>query len=147
MCLHLTTTEPIIANEDIVCYKVAIPFGEKYYELNWRNKIVSKINKGNMFYTPYRNKVIKVGHTYKIKRNWFKRNKTQFYTDSKGFTLNEGVFHTFAYYEDARDDAWMYNEASVIKAIIPKGTEYYVGKFSGTKSYGSKQIKYVEKLF
>ena len=127
MCLSIEFSPELrIAIEDIICYKHVIvtnPWykaGTKAYE------------------TSYQHFPIRIGKTYKSR------------LDRDFEVINTGL-HSFADIEDAIKDMkdeykrcaryWNY---TIVKCIIPKGAEYYVGRFEGMTSYASNRIKYVE---
>jgi hypothetical protein len=92
------------------------------------------------FLTPYRKAEIKIGETYKSKLIKY---------DS---LVEEGI-HSFESLKDANFFAIAIKSKIVAKCIIPKGSEYYVGKYSDDiysdsdyVSYASDTLKYVEVL-
>jgi hypothetical protein len=95
--------------------------------------------KDSIILTPYRDVEIKIGETYKSKL---------IKNDS---LVDEGI-HSFKNLEDANYFASLYGDIFVAKCIIPKGSEYYVGKYSSgydgyvSVSYASDTLKYVEIL-
>ena len=107
MC-HYVTSEVKTAPYDMVYYKV-----------------VEKSNDGRMF-TPYQNMLIEYNVNYTLNTN----------IDDFGFDKNDmlenGWFHLFAdknevdYFLSLRDKCYHW---FVIKAIIPKGTKFYLGYF------------------
>ena len=116
MCLELLR-EKLVAKEDIICYK-----------------IVRK--RGNKLYTPYQEVEIKPGI--------FKATGTL--SEDRGDrrkTVEEGVIHTFAKYDQALDEKDGKNTL-IYKCVIPKGTNYYIGLFEAFLSYGSEIINVLE---
>jgi hypothetical protein len=88
--------------------------------------------------TPYQNAEIKIGETYKSKL-------------IKNDSLVEEAIHSLKNLESANYFASFNEKRIVAKCIIPKGSEYYVGKygyngFDGFDSYASDTLKYVEIL-
>jgi hypothetical protein len=88
--------------------------------------------------TPYQNVEIKIGETYKSKL-------------IKNELLVEDGIHSFKNLEDANYFAGFDKNRIVAKCIIPKGSEYYIGKYGyngydGFVSYTSDTLKYVEIL-
>jgi hypothetical protein len=83
--------------------------------------------------TPYRDVEIKIGETYKSKL-------IKYYS-----LIDEGI-HSFENLEDAKFLVSFDKNRFVAKCIIPKGSEYYVGKYDGYVSYASDTLKYVEIL-
>lgn len=134
MCI-IVTESPIIAKEDIIAYKVL------------------EINCDDLMFTPYLHMSIEFNKLYidiKQEREEFNR-------------LTSGVYHLFSSIEDAillkehseKKYANRFNRSKfiIVKAIIPKGTKYYVGKCEiGCKlddvfryeSYGTKSVIYKE---
>jgi hypothetical protein len=85
------------------------------------------------FSTPYRNVEIKIGEIYKSKLIKY---------DS---LIDEGI-HSFKNLKDANYFASFDEKRIVAKCIIPKGSEYYVGKYGDYVSYASDTLKYAEIL-
>lgn len=130
MCLsNPTTVKPMIAEEDIHCYKFLwLVYGD--------------------LRAPYRSfKVYRLGEM----------NSRSHVTVSLDGTVEYG-FHTFARAEDAFDIVDMINrnraaekkqhwyhektqgEYRVYDCVIPKGSEYFVGEFNDVISYTSNQL-------
>jgi hypothetical protein len=92
------------------------------------------------FLTPFRNVEIEIGETYKSKL-------------IKNDSLVEDGIHSLKKLKDAKLIASFDKDRFVVKCIIPKGSEYYVGKYSDDiysdsdyVSYASDTLKYVEVL-
>lgn len=81
--------------------------------------------------TPYRYLEVTIGETYKSTLRRTECNE-----------IEEGL-HSFANYEDTKRKADNFS-CVVAKCVIPRGSWYYKGEFSGYKSYASNQLKYVE---
>lgn len=116
MCLELLSKK-LVAKEDIVCYKILR-------------------KRGNELYTPYQEVKIKPGifkATGTLSEDCGTRRKT----------VGEGVIHTFAKYDQARDEKGRENTL-IYKCVIPKGTNYYIGLFEAFLSYGSEIINVLE---
>lgn len=124
---------PLIAKEDIVCYKIL--------HLNYITK---------MFVTPYTRIPIPIEciQKNKIKRIPFKAeilNKFRFicrHVLGLSNIVTDGFIHTYSseisYYRlEFRD--------CVFKCIIPKGTKYFIGEHENV--YASEQIIFVEQLY
>lgn len=134
MCLHIELdTKVKIANKDIVCYKVV----EKIKNY--------KTTSSDYLFTPYRKMEVKIGEEYET------------YLRSYYLEVNEG-FHSFVSLKDAIAEKkywkyWVTHEYEIVKCIIPKGAEYYKGRFTMdigsydevyyADSYASNKIKYV----
>lgn len=80
-----------------------------------------------LYATLYRRFPIEIGETYTSKLNKY------------GNVVGEGL-HSFVNYKDAINDG----PGVVVKCIIPKGSNYYLGKFNNRDSYASDTLKYVE---
>lgn len=119
MCLYIEGNQQAeIATEDIICYKA----------------ITEKFD--NKLCTFYRMTEIKIGNTYR-----------------SNFTFNylgeiEKGLHSLTTLEIAKEfiyDKLLIHKAHIVKCIIPKGSEYYLGRFYVDKdSYASNKLKYVE---
>ena len=143
MCLSLqkgaTTFKK--AGEDIVCYKVLV-----------KNDTLRTLN------SPYQWTGYKLGQL-KVDKIPVKKevvNTTNILSKTEK-TVESGVFHSFKFYDDAKEFAieavasryWKYyndNYPVVVKCFIPKGSRYYEGMFGGVlypkyQCYGSKQLK------
>jgi len=85
------------------------------------------------FETPFRNYPIEIGNTYTSK------------LVKKGDNIEEGL-HSFEFARDAKLTNWAlwYDEGTIVKCIIPKGSTYYKGTFDGDSSYASDALTYVE---
>jgi hypothetical protein len=90
--------------------------------------------------TPYQDVEIKIGETYKSKLIKY------------GPLIDEGI-HSFKNLKDANYFAIKSINKIVAKCIIPKGSEYYIGKYrdgifsnSDYVSYASDTLKYIEIL-
>lgn len=140
MCLTIFGKKPNevkskIAKKDIVCYKVL--------EIRGKN-----LGRYIYFVTPYKEKKIELNKEYadnKEIRMWEEYSCLCRQTLTQ---IGQGVFHTFAGKMDAFAHCQNMGGCIVVKCIIPKGSEYYVGDFvklsAGdmkiTKSYGSKNL-------
>jgi hypothetical protein len=84
--------------------------------------------------TPFQDVEIEIGETYKSKLIKY------------GSSIEEGI-HSFENLEDAKRLSSFDEDRIVVKCIIPKGSEYYVGEYNnGYISYASDTLKYVEIL-
>lgn len=120
MCLNVTNPEIQTAVEDIVVYK----------------HLAKSIS--NEYLTSFRNFPIEIGKMYES--NLFKQ---------QDFSLGEIVeigLHSFPFYEDALK-ASKYLDETLVKCIIPKGSNYYIGTFENYGvSYASNKLKYIKIL-
>ena len=133
MCLikdkkHHPFNHPLIAKEDIVCYKVL--------HINYIT---------NIFVTPYTKTPVSI--EYLKNKVPFKAeilNKFKFiWRHILGFSnvVTDGFIHTFS------SELPSYNLSfgeCVFKCIIPKGTKYFIGKCEDV--YASEQIIFVKQL-
>ena len=123
--------QPIIADHDIVCYKV----------LNYE---FGAYNSKPIFESIYQNMCIQLGNRY----NNHQRVDVVVVNeddDDIEYEVGGGFYHSFEYLTDAIEE--MYEScttAIVVKCIIPKGTEYYQGTFCCDDSYASRSIIYTE---
>lgn len=78
------------------------------------------------YITPYRKFPVQLGKTY----------YSELIKDD--YVVEIGL-HSYASWADA----WSDGPGEVVKCIIPKGSEYYEGDFSGFKSYASNCLQYL----
>lgn len=126
MCLIVRKdATALIAEEDIICYKILEKKDEDEY------------------ITPYRYVAVDMGS--KILEA---EGEVNIESCKKVGRIEGGVIHTFAFLEEACCEVLAsectVNIWKVFKCIIPKGTKYYEGKFGPTLSYGSTCIKFIE---
>lgn len=123
--------EPIIADHDIVCYKV----------LNYN---FGGDNSKPFFESIYQYMRIQLGKRYN------NRQSADVVVDHEDdddieYSVNGGFYHSFEYLTDAIEEMYeSCNAAVVVKCIIPKGTEYYYGTFCVADSYASRSIIYTD---
>ena len=123
MCLDLTENSKLMtAKKDIVVFK------HVYYY-------------GNGIATPYRNMRIKLLEV--IESELMDMRVADTYWVSKGL-------HSFKLKKDALydmiDEGYGGQKRSVVKCIIPKGSNYFIGTFMELKCYASNRIIYKEIL-
>lgn len=121
MCLDLgKVAEVLIAEKDIKCYKVCLRTGSSTYR------------------SPYQNAPIQLGVKYSSKLNVI-----ELYPD--GYGVERGL-HTFI--SSSGVIAFARNSYSrppvILRAVIPKGSCYYKGRFGSYGSYCSDTIIYTE---
>jgi hypothetical protein len=87
--------------------------------------------KNSTILTHYQNVEIKIGETYKSK------------LIKNDLLIDEGI-HSFKNLKDT--NYFAIKNKIVVKCIIPKGSEYYIGEYDGYVSYASDTLKYVEIL-
>ena len=136
MCLiknkkHHPSNRPLIAEEDIVCYK--------QLDINCQNVIITPITR---IHIP-----LKCIQKNKKKRIPFKAeivNKFKFiWNHVLGFSnvVTDGFIHTFSSNPLYYNFLW---SGPVFKCIIPKGTKYFIGE--NGNDYASEQIIFGERL-
>lgn len=99
MCLVTRLSKPFVAKKDIVCYK----YLEKY---------------GDSYRTPYQKSTVKLGEEMTANSN---KNYNGSYNNWRKYGIEGGFIHAAL----GRKDGVSGN--IVVKAIIPAGTEFYVG--------------------
>lgn len=111
MCLISFEREPVVAQEDIVVYKVV------------------RLTENSEFLAPIcRNIRYRIGASYKEKHFDCTRSRCEL-----PYKIVEHGYHTFGKEDDALEYASALTEAycvdhCVLKCVIPKGTRYYSGK-------------------
>ena len=112
MCLYSNQTKPLVTNKDIVCYKILIPIGDKLI-------------------TPYRDFVFS---TNVIIKDEAEEHIGEIFGISE---ISSGFFHSFTTKEGVLEEIKTLQrklpkgtKLKVFKAIIPKGSAYYVGQRS-----------------
>lgn len=135
MCLYIKKNQEIkVATERIVAYKVLAVLSDGSYA------------------TAFRNVSVKLGGKYKA-QGFIDRRCRHLHKESKfrsyGEYIGGGVIHTFKNLEDAKKIVksplyWFPSKLVIVKAYIPKGSEYYEGIFesTGIPSYGSREVRY-----
>lgn len=109
MCLFSEKKEPEIANRDIECYKILVPIGDQLYTPYRKfpfptNTIVEDENKAN---------IVELFGCYMIEEGFFHVH-----------TLRESIIEEIKYIQRKRKQL----KLKVYKAIIPKGSQYYIGQ-------------------
>lgn len=106
MCLTSVIGEPLIAKEDIKVYKVL-----EYHA-----------DTGH-YVTPYYGKVVKSPSD--VMSTYDEEEDIKYSDVLEGYEIGKGFIHSFL----SHKDTGVYYNCVVVKGIIPKGTEYYVGCF------------------
>lgn len=120
-----------IAEDDIVCYKIAVR------------------NNDDSYCTRYQYFHFKLGETYQNTEEIELENYNPYYIENIEFLdIGKGLFHAFVNEKDARyflNETYQTWERTlyIIKCVIPKGTEYVEGDFGTMPNYGSRAIKFV----
>lgn len=112
MCLYSSQTAPLVADKDIVCFKILIPVDGK-------------------FITPYRDFIFSTNVVVKDEAE-------EHVVEIFGMTVvSSGFFHTFTTKERVLEEIKTLQgelpkgtKLKVFKAVIPKGSAYYVGQRS-----------------
>lgn len=141
MCLYLTKRDSIVAQKDIVSYKVLIVENISVFGLDFRNRGQSFHTETlkHRFFAPFTN------YEYYLDRILLADENVMIQsTDLITFpySISEGVFHTFKKLDDAKEVVKYGKSFVVVKCIIPKGSIYYQGYCMSDKglceSYGSQ---------
>lgn len=85
----------------------------------------------HMYSTPFQDALVEIGKTYKS--NLTKRRSE----------VNEGL-HSFKLLSELKNYLGTRRTCVIVKCIIPKGSNYYVGKFYDCESYASDTLEYNE---
>ena len=123
MCLRvINSKEPLIATEDITVYKRLQRVGKSEYQ------------------SPYRGYSYKRGQMYTSRLDKVKSNKRHHPKTYKDHNMNRMVtavgvvdrgIHAYVSRVTAKtrskDEAWGYDDESIITCVIPKGARYYLG--------------------
>lgn len=131
MCLYTENKEPIIAKEDIICYKVLVKTKIPFV---YRTPII-------------RTKIIKIPFFKRtFKAEGHKRLVCEFLaSDVRMYEVSVGFIHTYKDLDEAL--RWVHrleeeNDCVVFVCIIPKGTLYYEGRLN---NLASEKIKILYK--
>lgn len=124
MCLHFDTAHPkrMTAKRDITVFKTV-------EEIEGLSEV--------RFWSPYRDYEYRIGDTYygRLKLGEYEFNLP---------VVHIG-FHSYKYKSEACDDV-MGGKEVILKCIIPKGSEYYIGTFAGVQCYASNSIKIIKAI-
>ena len=125
MCLSLTTTKnPLIATEDIVCYKF-LKVVDGRYSMSGKTEVTA----------PYRGTEYKLGKLNKIAHV-----RRDYAGDVEaGFHSFKSVRKAFRSAEN-RNSHIEHRGYYVFVCIIPKGAEYFKGRWNDCISYASNQL-------
>lgn len=142
MCLILLegchpTLHPLIAKEDIICYKVLEEMDNGSFRTPYRYVIISN----NVLSSEYFQNV-----PTRVQDGNFAIKENNFY--SSNFKIEKGI-HSFKTLETAKEEIFILNtclqgaEFYIVKeAIIPKGTKYWIGH---NNELCSEKIVFTEK--
>ena len=137
MCLFTKSKYPLIAEEDIVCYKTV--------RFDWDR------GSGHFMtpfqHTPIPDDVITGKCAFKASRTKSEvlLEKGYGHFSCSGLVVDYGYIHTWKDEKTARK----VHTGPIFKCIIPKGTIYYDGYFNGWIGYESmcaEEIKFVERI-
>lgn len=137
MCLITTFKTAKIAKQDIVCYKVC-----------------RETKEDDIVFTPYQYTEIRLGNMNTDTKDVFIAPTRATSYKNRCFVITTGVYHSFKKLKDAKIELSEWNKVlgdtyCIVRCIIPRGSEYFSGKFWNRRyyeSYGSKQIKLIEKI-
>jgi len=138
MCLKLKegNTRLIVADKDIVCYKILLQYPDGTY------------------HSPYQRTQYELNNLMCDSVNVWK------YRSDKTWNVGAGGFHTFAKFDEVKkvfdetfnDGLYPGFNPVIVKCFIPKGTKYYSGSFNflfcGEKyeSYASKKLMVIDEV-
>lgn len=131
MCLRTKQTTFLVAQKDIVCYKIL----KVVHNVGRQNKTLIR----SPYYTSY---TWNLGELRKSKLTSRPLKYTPYSNDRQ---INVG-FHTFKTRREARINKNDIYLGVIFKCIIPKGSKYYLGTFGEERSYASDQIIVKEKI-
>ena len=130
MCLYITNrSKRMTANKDIVVYKI----------------LMVDFNDENILRTPFQKAIVEIGETYSSKLDY--PIVTQSLVKRKKAIILRGL-HSYKHLKHIKRYKNLYSVTRIAKCIIPKGAEYYVGKFNdpyydtAVVSYASTKLKY-----
>ena len=140
MCLSVGWIHPTYtANRDLTFYKVV--FRNRYYG---SDKYVYPEVKTD-YVTPYRLSPVTLGETYEEEGNRFRFNSARLPKIGKSYSVHGGGFHLYCEKKEADEAARHLSfgrEATVLKAIVPKGTKYVRGVYDEKKCVIAKSVRY-----
>lgn len=124
MCLYTTQKKPMIAVNDIVCYKICL-----------------KLKEENIFVAPYVQKYIyRIGELHTEPDFQCEAESVWTYGPTAYNKVDKG-FHSFVNKYDAMRFIFEFSDRIIFKCIIPKGSRYYHGEYnSNGDSYCSDSI-------
>jgi hypothetical protein len=138
MCLFTKAKHPLIAQEDIVCYKIV--------HLDWHRG-------GGHFITPFQHTpipddVMSGECPFKAtgKKSALRVENGYGSFSGNGLVIDSGYIHAWV---DENVSLTLSDRAAVYKCIIPAGTKYYKGWFNGWAAYDSicaEEIKFIERI-
>lgn len=129
MCLTTNTTVPLVANKDIEVYKVVNDFAQQRF---WREPVFSQKE------FPF-DKTVTATEDVRIKTcdhvfGYYRK-------PVNVYEINGGVFHCIGNLKEAKIFKQNgFRNATICKAVIPKGAEYYVDCVNGSYM-AAKSIK------
>ena len=128
MCLKTTLLQPMVADKDIICYKV---LRRRKKEENSNNP---EFELYSYYYPYFMWEFDKIYHT-----------KIESDIDEDGINMLTQGFHSYMDFADAKQDYEnSYISAAVVRCIIPKGCFYYIG-FQGYSEPGYVSTKLIIK--
>lgn len=140
MCLISKTNIPLIAEEDIECYKIICLIKNGVWVTPAVRVPISKdVLDGKVLLKAEGKKDIVLIHNGNFLYNR--------YITEDSYKVGKGFIHTFAYGWDAgRDMSRAPEHSALYKCVIPKGTAYLKGydEYCGYDVFASEAIKFVE---
>lgn len=141
MCLRLAVKyQKRIAETNIICYKhlKAVDYDQ---------------NKKPVLKTPYQNQYVQIGRTYTSPIKIINLVQYLFNREKTTYQITEAL-HSFKYLKNCKEDSYSVRvihfmntyDQVIVKCVIPKGSEYYVGKFGRSICYASDKLVYLEVL-
>ena len=142
----------LTAKEDIVCYKV-LKIGKVWKLIHFFNRKLGEWVDAYM--TPYQQvpvseKIINGKKKFKAdmsERDFLEKVKIKFYGGKPmDVHIDEGLIHTVRNLKTAEEMADTHLNLVIFECIIPKGTKYMKGTFTGVPAYASRSIKFVKEI-
>lgn len=126
--VYLCTNEPAANGK---------PCKEKFgyeYSWAWDDAISDFEDVISVLLTPFQEVEVEIGKTY----------FSELFPNLYNPTILDIGLHSIVDLDDCIKDAKTENDTIVVKCIIPKGSEYYEGRWSDYKGYASNCIKYMK---
>ena len=98
---------------------------------------------GPFYYTPYLHFFVKLGTEYAIDEGKEWETWPSFFRENT-FYVDGGCFHLFEREEDAAEEARLFTDSVVVKAIVPAGTEYLRGSYGDDYGIAVRKVRYEE---
>lgn len=121
MCLITRQNEPLIAEEDIIVFK------------NLKN------SGNNDYVSPYQGFHFEINKIYTDTKESHIQQLT--INSDPAYSITQGWFHSYSTLDGATKNCIFHGDVILVKAMIPKGTPYYLGICGDVCS---KRIKLIE---